>query len=166
VAASFRILKAAREWFRDLRGKEGSFRTDFDAFYFCFIAGIAANRKMSVKNDDTAELVDYFPERYGPRRELLVALFITRELQNLGISLEEKDAMNKAISTLVNPHSPSFLSDDGVREFNKYAHGGFEVLQEWFDDRPRTLPVFLRAFKNKLDAHVAATAAGGAFLSG
>jgi hypothetical protein len=41
-----------------------------------------------------------------------------------------------------------------MREFSKYAHGGFEVLSEWFDDRPRSLETFLRAFKRKVDTRM------------
>lgn len=40
------------------------------------------------------------------------------------------------------PDAP-YLSGEGVREFNKYAHGGHEVLLEWFEYRPRSLETFL-----------------------
>jgi hypothetical protein len=46
------------------------------------------------------------------------------------------------------------LSDEGVREFNKYSHGGYEVLLDWFDDRPRALETFLRAFHRKVSVSI------------
>jgi hypothetical protein len=145
----FRIRENARDWFKDLRAK--SFKTDFDSFYFCFIAGITAKRKQSVPLDDTAELVSYFPDRYSGRGKLLVALFLTRELEQLGVTMSEKHAVHSAIAKLVSPETPNFLSDDGVREFNRYAYGGYEVLLDWYDDRPRSLETFLRTFKRKVD---------------
>jgi len=63
----------------------------------------------------------------------------------------EKRDVHAAIAKLVDYSSLSKLSADGVTQFNQYAHGGFEVLTEWFDDRPRSLETFLRAFKLKLD---------------
>ena len=146
----FRIREDARQWFKELR--ERSFKTDFDSFYFCFMAGITAKRKVSTPQDQTAELVAYFPDRYSGRGKLLVALFLTRELEQLGVTMSEKTAVHSAIANLVSPEAPNFLSDDGVREFNKYAYGGFEVLLDWFDDRPRSLESFVRAFKRKVDA--------------
>ena len=61
------------------------------------------------------------------------------------------------MSELVQPQAQSFLSDDGVREFNKYSFGGFDVLYDWFDGRPPTsLETFLRAFKRRIDETFAA----------
>lgn len=151
--APFRIRKDAREWFRELRQVERVFKTDFDAFYFCFIAGIAAGQKESVQVADTAELVDYFPDRYAGRSKLLVSLFLAQELRQLGVTMAEKRAVHQAIASLVNPMAANHLSDEGVREFNSYSWGGYEVLLGWFDDRPRTLDTFLRTFKLRTDSH-------------
>jgi len=41
----------------------------------------------------------------------------------LGITITEKR---------MNPDA-SCLRDEGFREFNKYAHRGYEVLLEWFE---------------------------------
>lgn len=146
----FRIREDARAWFKDLR--QGSFATDFDSFYFCFTAGIASRQKSDASSNVTAELVDYFPDRYKERGKLLVALFLRREIESMGVSTDEKEAVHSVISKLVRPESPNYLSDEGLREFNRYANGGFDVLLDWFDDRPRTLATFLRQFKAKVDA--------------
>lgn len=109
-------------------------------------------RKETISQDETAELVDYFPEPYRARGKLLVGWFLTRELELLGVSMDQRRDVHAAIAQLVTPDSPSFLTPDGVREFNKYANGGYEQLIEWFDDRPRSLETFLRALKKKIDA--------------
>jgi hypothetical protein len=150
--APFRIRIDARDWFRDLRDVEKSFRTDFDAFYFCFIAGVSSGQKQSATSAETAELVDNFPDRYGGRGKLLVALFLAQELHEFGILVQDKRAVHTAVARLVNPTAPNHLSDEGVRQFNKYAHGGFDVLLDWFDDRPRSLDSFLRLFKRRMDS--------------
>jgi hypothetical protein len=147
----FAIRKDARDWFRDIRN---DLDLDFDAFYFCFIAGVSTKpgRKKDALAAETATLVENFPGPYQSRGRLLVALFLSRELDYLGVSMTEKKPVHAAISRLVRPEAPNYLSDEGVKEFNKYAHGGYELLLEWFDDRPRSLETFLRTFQRKVDA--------------
>lgn len=147
----FRLRSDAKHWFRDLR-EQKVFKTDFDSFYFCFIAGVTSRRKETVTQDETAELVSYFPDRYNVRGKLLVSLFLKSELELLGVSMSERREVHSTIAKLVTPESPNFLSDEGVREFNRYAHGGYEQLIEWFDERPRSPETFLRGFKLKVDS--------------
>ena len=153
----FRIRRDARNWFKYIKSNLTAHAgtpsaPDFDAFYFCFIAGVADMRKKDVTTGETAELVEHFPGPYKKRGRLLVGLFLGRELEYLGVALTEKRTVHAAISRLVQPEAANFLSDEGVREFNKYSHGGFDVLLDWFDDQPRALESFLRAFRKKTDA--------------
>ena len=155
----FAIREEASNWFKDIKGSfeplpGANPAPEFDAFYFCFVAGIAMLRKpKNIPVGTMRPLVENFPGPYRARGKLLVALFLARELEYLGISLTDRDRVRTAIARLVRPEAPNDLSDDGVREFNKYAFGGYDVLFEWFDgDRPRSLETFLRVFKQRLDA--------------
>ena len=84
---------------------------------------------------------------------MLVALFLSRELDYLGVTMAEKTLVRDEISRFVRPETPNYLSDEGVREFNRYASGGYDVLRdEWFaDDQPRSLETFLREFKRRMN---------------
>ncbi|MCY4218433.1 MAG: hypothetical protein OXE56_04060 [Gammaproteobacteria bacterium] len=108
-------------------------------------------RKETIPQEQTAELVAYFPDRYKSREKLLVGLFLKTELELLGVSMDERREVHSTIARLVTPETSNHLSDEGVREFNKYAHGGYEQLIEWIDDRPRSLETFLRLFKRMID---------------
>ena len=144
----FRLSKGAREWFRDL---EDGFDLDFDIYYFCLMAGLATGKKESVPTTQAPELVDYFPGNYRSKGRVLVALFLSKELEALGISMSERDQMYGQIAKLVDPLTPSGLSDVGMREMNRYSYGGFDVLaNEWFEERPRIMEVFLPIFKKNL----------------
>lgn len=153
----FAIRKDARDWFKDIRD---DLTLDFDAFYFCFVAGITEKRKKEVTAADTAALVENFPGPYKNRGRLLIALFLSRELDYLGVTMHEKETVHAAIGDLVDPNAANYLSDNGVREFNKYAHGGYDVLLDWFDDRPRSLETFLRRFHREIDTRVPPTIEG------
>lgn len=150
----FRIRKDAKKWFKhiDKDNKEKGFNTDFDILYFCFMAGITARRKTDVAQSEATDMIDYFPDRYtGDRGRLLIALFLARELEELGITMSEKKVVHREISRLISPDSQNYLSSEGLREFNRYVHGGFEVLLDWFNDQPRTLETFLQMYKRKVD---------------
>jgi hypothetical protein len=153
----FRIRDDAREWFKVLYDRK-EFKVGFDALYFCFMAGIAARRKVSFPQDDTSELINYFPDHYnGARAQTVIALFLKSELDVLGVTMSdkgEKRDVHQAIGKLVDYSSPSKLSAEGVAQFNQYVNGGFEVLTEWFDDKPRSLEIFLRTFKQKLNEKI------------
>lgn len=153
--ADFRILKESRIWFRDLYTKEGGFLIDFEAYYFCLMAGLASGRKRSdLSTTESSELVAHFPGRYRDRSKVIVSLFLARYLSSLGVDLTDKKTAHNQISKLVSPTSPNLLSDEGMKELNKYAAGGYDEIISWFEDRPRTLESFLRTFAMKLDANV------------
>ena len=147
---AFRLRKDSRSWFKDLYGKN-AFTMDFDAYYYCLVAGLAAERCRDLPASDTSELVEYFPGRYKDKAKIIVALFLSRELGRVGVDLTEKKSAHSVISILVQPDSPNHLSDEGTKQMNRYAAGGFEVLTEWFEDRPRNLDVFLQLFSTRLD---------------
>src|SRR5262245_33582842 len=86
---------------------------------------------------ETQELPDYFPGEYASRGRVIVALFLRRELDRRGIDLTERKALHKQISELVNFSMGSGLSEEGMRQMNAYAHGGFEKLAELFGEENR-----------------------------
>lgn len=142
----FRMRRDARDWFKDIRK---SLEVDFDVYYFCMMAGIASGKKKT-ESMEMVDLVDNYPGPYHRRGRLLIGLLIREELRSLGISLRERDSVNKLIRTLIKSDSPSYLSDEGARLMNSYSCGGFEELVEHFGDRPRTLETFLRTYHKYL----------------
>ena len=147
---SFRLSKDAKKWFKNIMTKR-AFDMDFDVFYFCFVAGIVANRQRDLKQDETSEITDYFPGAYGDRSRVLVGMLLKAKLDAIGISLSERAQVHRCINRYIATNSPSHMSAEGVREFCKYSHGGFEVLQEWFGSEPVKLETFLRNYKNWID---------------
>jgi hypothetical protein len=84
-------------------------------------------------------------------------LLIDTELSRLGIDLQERVSVYKRISELV-VTTPPYLSDTGVKLMNQYAHGGFDILCENIDERPRSIETFVRKYYSliqnlKQDSH-------------
>jgi hypothetical protein len=147
----FRLRQEAVTFFKHIRP---NLSMDFDMYYFCLMAGLALMRKEEVPSAQTNELVDSFPGEYRPKGRIIVAVFLTRELTEMGISRSNRSALHMAIGQLIDPLSPSHLSDLGLKELNKYAHGGYNVLTEWFNDHPRVFEAFLPLYKQKIDAAI------------
>lgn len=143
----FRLRRDARDWFRDIRP---AMALDFDVYYLCFMAGLAARRKVDVGQAETTELVDAFPGAYRQRGRLLVTAFLSRELRELGVSTDDRISLHSAIHELVDPLSSSHLREEGLRQFNRYSYGGFDVITEWYQARPRAIETFLPTYKAQL----------------
>jgi hypothetical protein len=147
---AFRLRRDVRSWFKDI-----TFSLDFDMYYLCLMAGLATGRKEMKTTDETTELTDYFPGEFKTRGRIIVAMFLTAELKKHAIHPSERRQMDTVIRELIQPLSPSGLSDMGFREINKYAHGGFDDLTEWFAERPRSMEIFLPNYKQNLDQALA-----------
>ena len=147
----FSLRRKTRDWFANLRRRK-EFALDFDMYYLCLMAGLATGRKVALASEqnETTELVSSFPGPYREKGRLLVSLFLSRELKAMGVETHERSALNRSIAKLVDP-DVAHLSDVGMKEMNKYSYGGYEVLTEWFGEKPQTLETFLPLFKRHLD---------------
>lgn len=144
---AFRLMKDALSWFGDLKNSK-LITLDFDIYYFCLIAGLITRTKSDVPQSMTYDLVQYFPGDYGDKGKIIVSLFLKTEIEEMGISIDNKKSVYKCISKLIKHNSQTYLSDFGEKEINKYANGGFQQLVEWFPDKPRTIESFLPLYKN------------------
>lgn len=146
----FRLLHDAERWFRYIRP---SFDYDFDVYYFCLIAGLTDGYLRSdIPSSQTKDLVDNFPGKYREKGRLIIGFFLSRHLKKMGVSFDERDALNATINPLINPDSPSRLSDEGIRYFNHYSYGGFEVLTNHFLEEPRNAEVFLPEYHRMISS--------------
>ncbi len=150
---SFRLSQEARAYFKpiDDRSSSGSFRSIWDKYYLCLMVGLQKSRL----GKDTAqeqEFIGYFIDDYRDQRFEIVALFITAEINRRGLPSEEH-AIRKLMLELLDPGSPTGLTEEGHRLLNKYAEGGFEIIREEIPD-PSEFDMFIKKY---YDAFVKAT---------
>lgn len=150
----FRIPRAARtDFFKNLTEK---LRLDFDIYYICLMAGLACpSCRKEPPPSDVSDLVDYFPGVYKPKGKLIVALLLARELELAGVRSQDRVAVHRVVSQLVSTSSLTYLSDEGVREMNRFAYGGYLQLIHSFEQRPESLAEFLPAYKRLIDEWIA-----------
>lgn len=142
--ARFRLSNDAANFLDRLSG----FETAFDNYYFCVIAGLATGRSDELKSH---EIVNYFVDDYKPVKHLLIGLLISAELKKSGISLSEKEAVRSKIKRLIDPASPTLLTDAGIQRMNSYADGGFLQIQEKLGGKPDTTSQFLVSFAEMMN---------------
>jgi hypothetical protein len=143
----FRLREDARKWFAEIEGKP-PIKTQFDLFYFCLMAGLTSGRHSNPTHGGRAapEFIQMFIEDYRAAQRLIIGLLIVAELQRLGINLHEKLSVRKTIQALVDPQSPTNLTDEGMRMINEYASGGYDYISEMRSSKPYTVEEFLRDF--------------------
>jgi hypothetical protein len=139
--AYFQLSTDVVKWFSDI---EKHYPIRFDLYYLCAVVGI----RFEVKSDpvNAKDLIENFPGGFEHTGRLLIGLLLSTELRLAGVDLDEKTEVERTIGHLVDPASPSNLSDDGVKLMNKYAQGGFNYLFEKFADRPRSIETFIRKY--------------------
>lgn len=119
----FELRQDTKKWFKafesDIKQKNISY---FDLYYFCLIPGFIAKRR-NIEVSGIDEIYRDFPGTFRSRGELLVGLLINTELSRMGIDLQERTSVYSTISKLVIT-SPPYLSNEGIKRMNQYAHGG------------------------------------------
>lgn len=143
----FRLREDARKWFSEIEG-QFPIKSQFDLYYFCLMAGLTSGRRSEPTHGgrQAPEFVQTFIEDYRAAQRLIIGLLIIAELQRLGIDLHEKGAVRKTIQSLVDPQSPTNLTDEGMRLLNAYASGGYDYISEMRSSKPYTVEEFLRDF--------------------
>ena len=143
----FQLRDGTRDWFKHI---EEDFDLAFDMYYFCLIAGLLEGKRKKVSSDQTSELVSNFPGDYQEKSRYIIALYLSRELQSLGVNFSDREMLHNQISRLIDSMKPSRLSAEGMRRMNEYSHGGLDVIKEWFDEKPRSIESFLPHYRNKI----------------
>ena len=142
----FRLPKRADNWFDNIRSQ---LDMDFDMYYFCLMAGLAKGVKQTLSANETRDLIRNFPNEYRSESKIIVAYFLTKEIERLGISLDDRAIVHSTIKKYIDSSSSSaMLSEDGMRELNSYANAGIDILINEFTNPPRKIEFFLEKFSS------------------
>lgn len=141
--AYFRLRNDAQDWFGSI-SERAPFRTKFDVWYMCAVAGLSSGRSAPAAATATAgDIVERFIEDYRPVSRLLIGLLITAELRAERIDVFDEHGVRLTVKRLLDPESPNSLTDEGMRRMNVYASIGYEVLSEARDQKPYAASEFL-----------------------
>lgn len=123
---------AARGFFRTIteRPIPGVRYRMFDTYYICLLLGLRA-RKLGHEDDlESDRFVENYPEEYRSQADFIAGLLIDAELDRKDIDLSNKQSVEREMILLLDPSSPTGLSDKGSELLNRYSVAGFELLQQ------------------------------------
>lgn len=140
---AFRIGHDCDKWFRHLKS-ENVFNTQFDRYYLCLVAGLAAGRTAQL--GPSTEFVNYFVEDYKGAQLSLLAMLIYAEAVRFGVSVTDRDAARGFLNDYLDPNDPSRLSAKGFSRLNEYAAGGFVFIREQFSEEPHMFLPFIERY--------------------
>jgi hypothetical protein len=140
----FLLRNDAVKWFSNISKGKGAIKTDFDLYYFCLIIGMAGGRMGDTA--DTKQIVQDFVSDYEDSKRLIGALAFYADLNQLGVSLSERSAVQAKVCGHFVADNANYLTDDALKKMNKYASGGYNLLTEKIDAKPHHLEHFLMRY--------------------
>lgn len=145
----FRLSQEGEAWFSNVRDK-GPFKSKFDLYYLCLMMGMAAGRKADPAGQ---EFIGYFIDDYKSSGRLIAGVLIVAELKGLGIDMTEKSDVRRVIAELLDPNTATGLSDEGMRNLNRFAAGGFAYLSE-NREKPHHADEFIADYRRLLNTAI------------
>lgn len=131
--SGFVLADKAIEYFKavDLRRDQGTkFKLMFDVYYLCLIMGLHQRRQGSNDQISKTAFIDYYPEVYRDKADLIAGLLIDAEMERKGILSEDRKSVEKLMLKLIDHMSITKLSGYGLRLLNLYAAGGINHIHE------------------------------------
>ena len=153
----FRLSPDARNLFTKLEKENKNFiKSNWDSYYILLMVGLAQKRKrkLSTKKDESfVEATSDFVKPFDAEKEHIISLLLVREMQELGISINEKnkDEVETRISSFLDTNNSSNLTPESVDLMNQYANGGYEVLSQLFPEKPEDVNLFFVKFRELVD---------------
>jgi hypothetical protein len=148
---AFRIGDDCEKWWQHLK-KEGVFKTQFDRYYLCLMAGLAVGRTTQL--GPSSEFVKNFVDDYKGAQLSLLAMLIYADAKNHGVSVSDREVARNFLNDYLDPTDPSRLSAKGFTRLNEYAAGGFVFIREHFPEQPYQFLPFIERYTKLIREHM------------
>lgn len=142
---AFQLPKESREYFKHLfKRSDGGARFDtlFDQYYFCLMVGLNRKTLGEEAGMEADKFVEGYPSDYQNQADIIAGLLINAELFRKGIEKDDRSSIEREMLRILDDHSPTRLSEEGMRLLNLYAVEGFKAIREGITP-PQNLEEFL-----------------------
>jgi hypothetical protein len=115
----------------NLRKDQGpKFNVKFDVYYLFLMMGLKLRKLGSPEQIKRDAFVDYYPEVYRDKAELIAGLLIDAEMVRKGIEPNNRQSVEKLMLQLIDHMSVTKLSSKGIELLNLYAAGGANYIRD------------------------------------
>lgn len=155
--SGFVLSDKAIEYFKSVelrKDKGATFKVMFDVYYLCLMMGLYHRRQGAQEQISKSFFIDYYPEVYRDKADLITGLLIDAEMERKGIRETDRASVEKLMLQLIDHMSITKLSSYGMKVLNLYAAGGINYIHENITNT-QELEVFLIKYYqllNKVDA--------------
>jgi len=127
----FRLASDAQKWFASAFADDGPLRTEFDKYYLCLLIGLKKRRRDQL-DSSAKDVIEYWISDYQGIRDLMLGLILNDELNDRGIKVEERNAVQATCKRIFTHDDRTQLTSDGMNVANSIAYGGFRTIEESF----------------------------------
>ena len=128
----FRLSSEAKAYYKKIKDnntKAPIFHDEWDLYYLSLLLGLA-NNKRNVK----VELLDMFrnfSKKYKDSKDSIITLLIIAHAKKRKLDISNKTTLESILHKFYGDiESVSGITEEGIKEMNYYAAGGFEIIEE------------------------------------
>ena len=124
------------------------FEDKLDFFYICLLIGLKNETKENLSDYKIDQIFDKWTRKLRDNKavDYIIGLYLsksTKKLQN------DKSKINIVLNKILDHHSDTKLSKDGMLEIHEYALGGYKlILKDLENKTPSTLVKFFNVIYN------------------
>lgn len=145
---SFKLSDEARAYFRGIEtgSTTGKFPRLWDQYYLLFMVG-ALKRELGDEPEGEVFINEFIAEYHGQRYEIL-GMLVGAEIERAGVPWDNEGEIREVMLSLLKPGTATLLTDQGAKQMNRYAQGGYEIVAEEIPE-PRQLDDFLQEYHRR-----------------
>lgn len=127
---SFHIPTRARKFFQVVTERNQRKYLMFDSWYICALIGLRERRLGSLEDVEGDAFLPSYPDDYRLQADYIAGLLIDAEIERNRVDVSRKTDVEQQMILLLEPSQPTGLSVKGSELLNRYAAGGFEVIED------------------------------------
>jgi hypothetical protein len=127
---SFHLPSRARKFFHVVTERNPRKYLMFDSWYLCALLGLRERTLGDAAELETDAFLPAYPEDYRLQADFIAGLLIDAEIDRNRVDTERKADVEQQMILLLEPSRSTGLSDKGSELLNRYAAGGFFILED------------------------------------
>jgi hypothetical protein len=129
----FILSDKALEYYKAVNNRKDQgpkFTIMFDIYYLVLMMGLNNRKLGSPDQIKNSPFIDYYPEVYRDKAELIAGLLIDAEMVRKGIRPDDRKSVEKLMLQLIDHMSITKLSQKGIELLNLYGAGGTNFIHD------------------------------------
>ena len=128
----FKLTAEAKSYYKRIKDSDAKapiFNDEWDLYYLSLMLGLANNKKNI--NAEFVDMLKKFTKKYKDSRDSIVTLLIIAHANRRKLDLSKKNVLESVLNEFYgDSESMSGISEEGMKQMNYYAAGGFDIIND------------------------------------